>query len=382
MRPKQVVLGTTAFLCTLLAAYLVVRLLSLLILFILAFILASAISPLVRRLNRRLPLAASIGLVYLVIVLAGTALFAILIPPLVSQSGRLMENAPVLVARAQDGIENLRQALHIPANVPMPNIERSLDRFLRNAPVLASGALNVAIGFITGIVGIVLVFVFAFYWLLERRDIQGTWISLVPAAKRGGVREVIADLEAKLGGYVRAQLMIAVIIGVASFIGLKVLGVEFALVLALVAGMTEFIPVAGPIIAATPAILIALTQSPRLAILVALLYVVIQQVENYVLVPKVMERTVGLSPLTVLAVILAGTVLLGIVGATLAVPVAIAMKLVLERTLFSEQPALIQAPIRSDRATDSATAPPHRAPGHIHRIYPGQAVRRGDSPIP
>ncbi len=286
-----------------------------------------------------------------------------------------MENTPVLIKGAQAGIEDLRQSLHIPGDVPVPNLERSYDRLMRNAPALAGGALNVATGFITGIAGIVLVLVFAFYWLMERRDIQGTWLSLVPAVRRRGVREGLADLEAKLGGYVRGQLILALLIGLASYIGLKVLGVEFALVLAILAGMTEFVPVVGPIIAATPAILIALTQSPRLAILVAVLYVVIQQVENYVLVPKIMERSVGLSPLTVLAVILAGGVLLGIVGAMLAVPVAIAIKLVLERTLFSEQPAMIQAPIRRSETSDFVGVPPRSASGRAHRIYPGQAGR-------
>lgn len=358
MRPKQVVICTTAFLSTLLGAYLIMRLLSVIILYFLAFIFASSITPLVARLNRKLPLTVSIALVYLAVLLVVTGVFSILIPPLVQQAGELLESAPNLIRKAQAGLQDLRRSLRIPGNIPAFNLESSYNRLLRNAPALATGALNIATGFITGIAGIVLVLAFSFYWILEKRDIEGTWLSLVPAGRRARVYEAIGELESKLGGYVTGQITLATIVGVASYIGLKVIGVEFALVLALLAGMTEFIPLLGPIIAATPAILIALAQSPRLAILVVVLYVVIQQVENYLLVPKVMERSVGLSPLTVLSVILAGTALLGIVGAMLAVPVAIAVKLILEHTIFTGQEARSEAAVWSDDT--SAAALPRR----------------------
>lgn len=336
MTARQAFAGSLAALLTLLGAYLVYRLLSIIVFLLIAFIFAAAISPLVRRLNRRLPLAAAIGVVYLGLLAVFAVLMTVIITPVARQTTELVRNAPDLLDRVQVQITNLQRQFNLPTVTP--DLQQYVSQIAQQAPALAAGVLNVTLGVVTSVGGVLVVLVMAFYWLLERRDIEGTWISLVPRYRRAETREVIEEIEAKLGAYVRGQLILAVIVGLISFFGLLLLGMDYVLVLALIAGIGELIPLAGPIIGAVPAVGIAFaTQSPQKALLVLALYIGIQQAENNLLVPKVMQRSVGLSPLTVLFAVLAGVALLGIIGALLAVPVASAIQVILQHTLFRRQ---------------------------------------------
>ena len=175
---RQASLATLGMLATLLGAYLLYSLRDLLILVVVAIIFASAISPLVARLNRRLPLGVSIGLVYLGLLLILAALLSAIIPPLVGQTREFIASAPQLLRTAEDRIADLQRSLRIPPGALTPNLEGGYSQLTENAPALASGALGVALGFITGLAGIVVVLVVAYYWLLERRGIEGTWLHL------------------------------------------------------------------------------------------------------------------------------------------------------------------------------------------------------------
>lgn len=334
MRPKQVFVATLVVLLTLLGAYLIIELRDIIVLLVIAFTFASAVAPAVTRLNRRLPLGASIGVVYITLILVVAGMLTFIFQPLVSQTGTLINNAPQLLEDAEARIADLQEFVRIP-NTPAPDLTRYYSQLAERAPTLVRGVLNVTIGFITGLAGVAVVLVLAFYWLLERRNIEGTWLSLVPSDKRTEARQIIVEIEAKLGGYVRGQLLLAVIVGILSYFGLLILDIEYVLVLALLAGISELIPLVGPFIGAVPAVLVALVESPTKALLVVGLYFIIQQLENHLLVPKVMEHSVGLSALTVLVAVLAGAALLGIVGVVLSVPVASAIQVILNHTLFA-----------------------------------------------
>ena len=143
------------------------------------------------------------------------------------------------------------------------------------------------------------------------------------------ISHIWIDTEEMLGGYFRGQIILGLAVGTASLVGLLVLRVPNALPLAVIAGLLEFVPFVGPIGAAIPAVLMGLTVSPLVALLVGLLYVVIQQVEGNYLVPRIMSSSVSLHPLIVLIAIFAGFQLNGVVGALLAVPLAGIMQIVL-----------------------------------------------------
>lgn len=334
MTAKRVFVGTIIVLATLFGVYLAYRLISIIVFLILAFVFASAIAPLVKRLNRRFSLGLSIGLVYLGFLAVVSVLLAVIISPLAAQATELIRSAPELLQQAQTGLVNLQRRFDLPSDFLTPNLTQNFTRLLERAPALAAGVFNVTLGFITGIAGILLVLVMAFYWLLERRNVESTWLQLVPPPSRPKARDILVQIEEKAGGYVRGITTLAILMAVLSYFGLLLLGMEYALVLALIAGLAEFVPLAGPFIAAVPAILVGLSDSPLKALAVIVLYIVLQQIENNLLVPKVMQRSVGLSPLTTLVAVLAGAALLGIIGALLAVPVASAIKIILQSTVF------------------------------------------------
>ena len=140
---------------------------------------------------------------------------------------------------------------------------------------------------------------------------------------------ITEKIQNKIGQWLRGQLILMAIIFFVTFIGLKIIGVPYALVLALVAGITEIIPYAGPILGAMPAVFIAFTISPVKGLLAVLLYFLIQQAENHLIVPKVMQRTTGLNPIIVIVAVLVGAQLAGVLGALLAVPIAAALEVVI-----------------------------------------------------
>jgi predicted PurR-regulated permease PerM len=133
--------------------------------------------------------------------------------------------------------------------------------------------------------------------------------------------QLVNRMQGKIGLWIRGQLILSLIIFSLTFLGLSILGVNYALVLALIAGLTEFVPYLGPTIAAIPAIFLAFTQSPMLALFVLALYYIIQMVENHIIVPKLMQKVVGLNPVISIMVLLVGFKLAGILGAILAIPV-------------------------------------------------------------
>ncbi len=130
-------------------------------------------------------------------------------------------------------------------------------------------------------------------------------------------------IELKLGGWLRGQIILMLIIGISTYIGLTLLGVEYALALAVIAGILEIVPIIGPILSAIPALIVAFTVSPIAGFGVIGLYILIQQLENHLVVPKVMQKAVGFNPLVTIIVLMIGGNLLGLMGAILAIPIAI-----------------------------------------------------------
>lgn len=151
------------------------------------------------------------------------------------------------------------------------------------------------------------------------------------------VRKLITNIQEKLGSWFRGQLFLSAVIGGLSFIGLTILDIPYAIPLALMAGIMEVVPVIGPIISSFPAILVALTISPILGLIVGVMYFVIQQLENHLIVPQVMKKAVGLNPLVVILTIAVGSRLLGFAGALLAVPIAVVIQILVTEIIEQQK---------------------------------------------
>jgi predicted PurR-regulated permease PerM len=185
-----------------------------------------------------------------------------------------------------------------------------------------------------GILGFLAVFLLAFYWTIEGERVIRSLALLAPTTKREYFQEIIKTIEAKLGGFILGQSILCLVIGGMSLIAYQLIGLPNALILALIAGILEAIPVVGPALGAIPALAIALTIGPDKVILVLLATAIIQLLENYILVPRVMNRAVGVHPFLTLISLAVFYSILGIGGALLAVPMAAIFQFLINRFVF------------------------------------------------
>jgi predicted PurR-regulated permease PerM len=183
-------------------------------------------------------------------------------------------------------------------------------------------------GVVGGLFGLLTILILTFYILIEADALRDTMLRLFASRERARVAAASRDITVKVSAWLGGQLLLGGIIGATSAIGLWLLGIPFFYVLALISGIGELIPVVGPILAAIPAVAVAASVSLNKVLLVIVFFVIQQQFENHVLVPKVMERQVGVSPVTVIVALLIGGKLLGIIGAILAVPTAAILQVV------------------------------------------------------
>jgi predicted PurR-regulated permease PerM len=317
--------------------YVLWRIQEVLFLLFVAILLATAIEPIVNRL-RRGPFTRGSGVlvVYTAIMLViGTAAYFV-IPNVLNQAGSFSQTFPErLIAMRVDAaqltqpalrgallqiLDQLNTAIQVPASPKQEDLV-----------TVGAAAAQTVISFLS-------IFVLAFYWLVERASIKRVLLRSVSAAHARDVNTVWLEVEEKLGGWVRGQLVLMLAIGVMAGLGYTILGLPNAALLAVAAGLFEIVPMIGPFLAFAPAVVVALTVSPGTAVLVVVYALVIQQIESNVLVPRVMREAVGVSPLTVLLGILIGSTLYGLPGAFLAVPVAGAIQVVLAHTLRAEDP--------------------------------------------
>lgn len=282
----------------------------LLIILFVAIILMSALSPLVKFFVKlKLPKALSIAITYIVIMASLVISVAAVLQPLIEESSRLIVTLPSVAGQLFN----------------IANIDKSV--FQSGLTALSKNIFSVTLTIFDNLLTIIFLLVLTFYLLLERDNIEARFASLF-IGKEERVRRSIVAIEDKLGAWLRGQLFLSMIIGILSYVGLTILNIPYALPLALIAGVMEVIPVIGPIISALPAVFIAATISPILALGAAAMYFVIQQMENHLIVPQVMKRAVGLNPLVVILAIAIGSRLLGFVGALLAVPLAVVLQIV------------------------------------------------------
>jgi predicted PurR-regulated permease PerM len=200
---------------------------------------------------------------------------------------------------------------------------------------------DTAIGLVTGVggvfFGIVATFVIGFYYLMEKRLFKRLLLVQLSPGNRDRINAIWNDVESKVGDWLRGQLLLMLIIGVAAGVIYGAAGVRFWLILALWAGLTELIPIIGPWIGGIPAVAIALLDSWQKAAIVAVFLMLLQLAENTILVPRIMKGTIGLSPLTVFIAVMAGGLYMGPIGALLALPIAAALQVIIQDALRVRQ---------------------------------------------
>ncbi|HEX5416753.1 MAG TPA: AI-2E family transporter [Chloroflexota bacterium] len=328
------------------------------VLFLIAVIFATALEPLVFYLHGiGVGRAVSVLLIYLGIV-AVIAIFllllinalmaqmnqlAVALPRIIRQLGLMAGGLPPGVIRAT--------ATSLLLGLSAERIQQEINTFF-NATTI-TGLLFATLGILEALFALVTVLVIAYFWIAERITIRRFLLHLVKPEERERALAVWQNVELKVGQWARGQLLLMLTVGVLEGVGFAVLGVPFALLLGVYAGLVEIIPILGPYLGAIPAILIALTQSPTLALLVAGWAIIVNLIEGNILFPRIMQETVGLSPLTVILALLAGANLNGVLGALLAVPIAAAIQAVIQE-LMAPYPAVPAPPVTTEPPKDRA----------------------------
>jgi predicted PurR-regulated permease PerM len=305
-----------------------------LVLVFIALLLASGLEPLIDRLRARSGLGrgATLLLVYAGFFGLVAVIALLVIPGAISQFGELGTRITPLLASTREWAQSVEpRALSVSLVGLVDTVQRILVPTGTSVPE-PDQLIALGLTFAEIVISTIAVLTMVYFWLTERARLQRFALALLPADKRGGAREAWNEMELRLGGWVRGQLILMGSVGVATTIAYFLINLEGALLLGLIAALAEAIPLVGPALGAVPALLVAaMTGRIEVVILVAVVYVIIQIVEGNILVPLVMRNTIGVPPFLVVVSILVGAAIAGVAGALLSVPLAAALLVVVER---------------------------------------------------
>lgn len=376
----RVMVYTIAVLFVVAIAWTLMKIQSIILLVFLGIILASAIEPIVYRLRRSgLSRGQSILAVYVAILGALIVGIYLIVPPLAHQVADLNKAIPdIFDSLRKQAIESDSSFVRNTGYRMLWNIQNAYER-IRDSPDIGQ---DQAIGVATSVIGVlfttVSVMIVAFYWITEKATIKRIVLSLFPFERRDRAHAIWDEIEYKIGGWTRGELLLMLIIGGCSGVAYFALDLRFWLALAILAGITEAIPFIGPFIGGGTAFLIALADSPKKAIIVAIFVIALQQTEGAVLVPRVMRNAVGMSPLTVILAVLIGGVLVGPLGALLAIPVGATVQ-VLIQNLVRLRDDEIESELRAMEALPAESGAGAAFKGSNRSVLVNEQARRGAS---
>lgn len=289
-----------------------------LVLLFVSFIITSTIEPIVDFFeNKKVPRAVSVSIIYLIIFGLIAGAFYLIIPPLVNQLSDFFQNFPNIIQKLSGfftGIEEYFKRLNLGGD-NFIDINEKITNW-------SSNIFSTTVGVFSGLFSIIVVLSLTFYLSLKKEGTEKAILAVTPAKFSAQAVESAKKIKMKIGKWLQGQLILMFIIFALDYIGLLILGIPYALVLAIIGGLLEIVPYVGPIASAIPAVILGFIISPVKGLLVIPLYVLIQQIESHIVVPQVMKKAVGLDPIIVILALLAGAKLGGILGAILAVPIA------------------------------------------------------------
>jgi predicted PurR-regulated permease PerM len=295
-----------------------------------AMLIASALEPIVARFRiiRPLPRGGGILVVYVAFFGIVALLGLVIVPGAIDQAGALSKALPEEIDRLRSWVAGIQPPI---VGSTLSGILDSFTKLGAAKPPEPGQLVEAGITVADAVISIVTVLALVFFWMTERPRLIRYTLSFVPAGRRGGARDAWNDVELRLGRWFRGQLVLMAIMAVLSTIAYTILGLPGALLLGVIAGIAEFIPLIGPAIGAVPALLVAAALRPEVLVLTVIAYVAIHFLEGNVLVPIVMRNAVGVSPFVVIVSLLVGSAIDGWLGALLAVPTFAAVEAVLER---------------------------------------------------
>lgn len=293
--------------------------------FLIGAVIAYILNPLVDSLERRgAPRVAGIVIVYAFVSIIFTLISVYLIPITTRQLERMSEDFPTQIRSLELLVTDLYARYH---TVPLPeSVRESLDSIVQQwegfLASTVSRAIDATVGLLHQLPNLVLAPVLAFYFSRDKDEIRRKVISWIPAKSREEVSNLLGEIDAVVGGFVRGQLLVAMVMVALISIGLWLTGIEFWFPIGVAAGILDVIPYFGPLLGAIPALVIAVLKSPLRAVYVVIVFAVANQIESAVLTPRIVSGYVGLHPLVVIFALMLGARMFGLLGMMVAVPVA------------------------------------------------------------
>ncbi len=286
-----------------------------------AFLLMTMMEPLVKLFGKiKIPRTLAVIITYILVIgiLGGT--IALIAPAVVQQTTNFINALPNYLSNL--GIDSLS--------------ENFATNILGMFGSISEKALNLTVSVFSNVFSVVTVLVFTFYLLLTHNSLQNQIRLSLGEEKGNRIGTLISEIEEKLGKWAGGQLILMLAVGMGIYLGLLLIKIPYALPLALLAGLFEIVPVLGPIAAAIPAVLIGFGISPLMGVGAIAVAFLVNQLENYILVPKIMQKSVGVSPLLVLISITIGAKLAGVMGVIIAVPFVIMLQVIIKEFLNKE----------------------------------------------
>lgn len=322
--PQKIEISTKSIL-TILAIvtgfWLLGKISDILLMIFISVILASALDPIIGWLEKyRLPRPLGIAVVYILLWGIIGGVFASIIPNLVDQTTKLIRLLPSTISQV-DFFNNHQQEI--------------TSEFLSRVGVLPQNVLQVTFSLFGNLLNVLTTVVLTFYLLIDQKSVKDLIVKTIGRKNPTALSSLITSIEAHLGSWVRGELLLMFAVGICTYIGLLLLGIDIALPLAILAGILEIIPNVGPIISAVPAILVGLTIHPLTGLATASLYFFVQLLENNLLVPKIMQRATGINPMVSIVSLMIGFRLSGPLGAILAIPCVIVAQKIIKFTWYN-----------------------------------------------
>lgn len=296
------------------------------ILVFLALFLSALIQPFANwGLKYKIPRGLTVVFVYLVSFGLLALIVALMIPTLIEQAVKLSTIFGEKWVVIQDFA---KAATNFAATHSLSSLKPDLNSIWMQLGGTVTGLFSTLSNVAGGFVALIVVLVMTYYLVAQDRKALTIIQDFVPVKHQKFAMNLVEAVQAKMGGWFRGQILLCVIIGLLYYIGLLIIGIDSPLVLALFGGLTEFIPYLGPILGGIPIVFVAFVESPLKGLLALLVIIIIQQAEGHFIVPKVMQKAVGLNPLISIIALLMGAQLYGILGALLAIPVATALSVI------------------------------------------------------
>ncbi len=293
------------------------------IILLFAIVIASAVTPFADWVEKKkIPRILGVALLYLSIFVLVGFLISLVVPFVTGEINQLIQDLPNFISRVSTSLEKAQETSGGRFTDLFNEILNLLDSFSGYLQASSSSAFGFVVSVFGGLFSFIGIIVISFYLSVMKGGIENFIRSVIPHKYEPHFLNIWRKSEIKVGRWLQGQLLLALIVGLAVYVVMSLMGVKFALLLGILAMILELVPTVGPVLAAVPAVILAFTQSPALGLWVIVAYAVIQQLENHILVPIIMGRTVGLNPVMVIIALLVGFQLAGIVGMILSVPVA------------------------------------------------------------